>query len=115
MDKNTKKEKRMQAITKQQLKQMNDALEEDFVLINVLPQETFRKKHIRTSINIPYTDDYFESLVELVAGGTKDRKIVVYCASFECQASPKAAEKLDKAGFTQVYDYEGGTEDWFKD
>ncbi len=24
-----------------------------------------------------------------------------------------SARKLDEAGFTQVYDYEGGTQDWF--
>ncbi|MCG5516796.1 MULTISPECIES: rhodanese-like domain-containing protein [unclassified Ectothiorhodospira] len=43
-----------------------------------------------------------------VAGG-KDRKIVVYCANFDCDASRKAAAKLDNTGFTDVLDYEGGT------
>ncbi|KTD14945.1 rhodanese-like domain-containing protein [Legionella israelensis] len=103
----------MQPITKHQLKKMNEVEHEDFVLINVLPQDDFNKKHIRTSINIPYTKDNFAQLVELVAG-SKERKIVVYCASFECNASPQAAEKLDEAGFKQVYDYEGGTKDWFE-
>lgn len=44
----------------------------------------------------------------------KCRKIVVYCSSFECDASRQAAEKLDHAGFEAVYDYEGGTRDWFE-
>ncbi len=104
----------MEQITKEQLKKMNDVKEEDFVLINVLSPDSFKEKHIRTSINIPLEKDNFEDLVQLVSA-SKDRKVVVYCASFECNASPKAAERLEKAGFTQVYDYEGGTKDWFAD
>ena len=103
----------MKTLTRDELKDMNEAQHEDFVLINVLPRDTFNEQHIRTSINIPVDDDNFTELVEKVAGG-KERKIVVYCASFECTASPKAAEKLEQAGFTQVYDYEGGTKDWFE-
>jgi rhodanese-related sulfurtransferase len=91
---------------------MNQWDKEDFVLINVLPEDNFNEKHIRTSINIPHEDKQFTEMVEKVAG-SKDRKIVVYCASFDCDASKKAAEKLEKAGFDRVYDYEGGTKDWF--
>lgn len=104
----------MQTLTREELKEMNQVEHEDFVLINVLSPEDFRKKHIRTSINLPQDDKDFEKMVEKVSGETKERKVVVYCASFECNASPKAAEKLEKAGFTQVYDYEGGTKDWFE-
>lgn len=102
----------MKPIDRDALKRMNEVDHEDFVLINVLPREAFNKKHIRTSINIPIGSDKFAERVESVAG-TKDRKIVVYCANFECSASPKAAKRLEQAGFSQVYDYEGGTEDWF--
>lgn len=45
--------------------------------------------------------------------GDKQRKIVVYCANHDCDASDKAADRLEKAGFKNVYDYAGGTEDWF--
>lgn len=101
----------MQAISRDQLKQMNEQEHEDFVLINVLPRDTFNEDHIRTSVNVPVADDDFIETVDKIAGG-KDRKIVVYCANFDCNASPKAAKKLEEAGFTRVYDYEGGTEDW---
>ncbi|MDX1633894.1 MAG: rhodanese-like domain-containing protein [Marinobacter sp.] len=103
----------MKSITRDDLKTMNETEHEDFVLINVLPREKFNEKHIRTSINIPVDDDDFVDKVESIAG-SKQRKIVVYCANFECDASPKAAKKLEDAGFTQVYDYEGGTKDWFE-
>jgi rhodanese-related sulfurtransferase len=42
----------------------------------------------------------------------KDKDIIVYCASFECHASPTAARKLEQLGYTRVIDYEGGLQDW---
>lgn len=104
----------MQAITKEELKKMNSERHEDFVLINVLPREYFNKAHIRTSVNIPHDQPDFARKVE-EAAGSKERKIVLYCASFDCDASPKAAKKLEQAGFKKVYDYEGGTKDWEED
>lgn len=100
----------MQAITRNQLKAMLDG-GEDFHLINVLPEKDFREAHIPGSVNIPVEDKNFEKEVtDLV--GSKDRTIVVYCASLQCDASPTAAKKLDAAGFTKVLDYEAGIEDW---
>ncbi|SRR6056297_1974505 len=110
---NDKQELIMQAITRDDLKIMNETEHEDFVLINVLPQDDFNEAHIRTSINIPVADDDFESTVARVVGD-RQRKVVVYCANFDCDASPNAARKLESAGFTQVFDYEGGTKDWFE-
>lgn len=103
----------MKTIDRNTLKRMNEVEHEDFVLINVLSRDAFNKRHIRTSVNIPVSSDDFEDRVESIAG-SKDRKIVVYCANFDCDASPKAASKLEAAGFDEVYDYEGGTEDWFE-
>jgi rhodanese-related sulfurtransferase len=102
----------MQTLSKTELKEMNNQEKDDFVLINVLPRDAFREKHIRTSINIPIQGEDFDDTVRKVAGG-KDRKVVVYCASFDCDASAKAAKRLEQAGFEEVYDYEGGTRDWF--
>lgn len=103
----------MQAITPGELDQMNHVDDRDFVLINVLPREAFLDKHIRTSINVQYDDPQFVQKVEALAG-SKEREVVVYCASLECNASARAAKQLDDAGFTRVYDLEGGTRDWFE-
>lgn len=102
----------MQTISRNELKQMNQN-HRDFVLINVLSPEDFNKQHIRTSINIPVKDAKFVEKVKEVAG-SKDRDVIVYCASFDCPASTDAAKALDKAGFSNTYDYEGGTQDWFE-
>jgi rhodanese-related sulfurtransferase len=103
----------IQKITRDDLQGMNDGGKDDFVLVNVLPREEFNQRHIRTSINVPVGSADFPQRVEAVAGG-KQREIVVYCASFDCDASEKAARELDEAGFSRVFDYEGGTKDWLE-
>ncbi len=30
----------------------------------------------------------------------------------DCDASPKAAERMEQLGYERVYDYEGGKVDW---
>ena len=100
----------MQTLTTRRLNEMRQG-EANFELINVLPQDNFEKQHIPGSKNIPATDDAFVQKVEQ-AVGDKDRDVVVYCANESCDMSPKAAKKLESAGFKSVYDYEGGTKAW---
>lgn len=100
----------MQTITTRELRRMQDR-REDFELINVLPEESYREAHIPGSLSIPLNDANFVEAVKRTAG-SKDRRIVVYCASETCDASPKAAEKLEQAGFSNVADYEGGVKQW---
>jgi len=80
-------------------------------LINVLDREEFEKAHIPGSINIPGNrNDFVEQVERRVS--SRDEPVVVYCASVDCQASPKAAKRLESAGFTDVYDFEGGIRGW---
>ncbi|MBD3310281.1 rhodanese-like domain-containing protein [Candidatus Woesearchaeota archaeon] len=99
----------MKTLKKEELKKMIDG-DEEFKLIDVLSKDAFEKKRIPGSVNIPVDEDFEEKIKEKYPD--KDTKIVVYCASFECHSSPKAAEKLDEMGYTEVYDYEGGIRDW---
>lgn len=100
----------MKPIGTEQLESMREE-HDHLAVVNVLDKDAFLERHIPGSANIPVGDALFESRVEKLAGG-KDRPVVVYCASDTCDASPKAAEKLDRAGFERVYDYEGGMEAW---
>src|SRR5690625_3130224 len=102
----------MKATSHSDLKTMNEAEHRDLVMINVLPHDSYNKEHIRSSVNVPVDGDNCTCRVEQIAG-SKEREVVVYCASFDCDATTRAAEKLQQEGFTQVYDYEGGTKDWF--
>ncbi|MFB6295128.1 MAG: rhodanese-like domain-containing protein [Candidatus Nanohaloarchaea archaeon] len=97
----------VETISRSELKEKMDS-GDDFTLVNVLSEEQFEQEHIPGSINIPL-DEVEE---EFPRQFDRDDDIVVYCASESCQASPKAAEKLESMGFTNVADYEGGLADW---
>lgn len=103
----------MKTLSHDDLKKLNEVEHADFLLINVLNLDAFNQQHIRTSISIPLETENFSKLVDIVAGH-KNRKIVVYCASFDCDASTKAAQILEEDGFKDVWDYEGGTKEWFE-
>jgi rhodanese-related sulfurtransferase len=104
----------MQTIDTKQLARMKMTDPGGFLLVNVLSEQAFEKQRIPDSINIPVDGDDFVQNVRDRAG-SKDEKIVVYCASEECNASPRAAKQLTDAGFTNVYDYEVGLEGWIRE
>lgn len=100
----------MQIITAEQVTQLIDS-DDDFLLINTLDEEDFGGTHIPGSINLPESqEDFVDQVYE--RAGSYDKQIVVYCASTRCQSSTRAAQKLEAAGFTHVYDFEAGAEGW---
>jgi len=90
--------------------ELEDTIEndEDFVLIDVLGEDHFEEEHIPGAVNIPLDQIALEAKKRF----NEDEDIVVYCKDRECQASPKAAEKLESLGFENVRDYEPGVEGW---
>ncbi|MEX2515157.1 MAG: rhodanese-like domain-containing protein [Candidatus Paceibacterota bacterium] len=97
-------------ITHEDLKAKFDG-DEDFVLIDVLAPMSYQRAHLPGAINIDVHEDDFVEKVEAEIAD-KSQEIIVYCASFECGASPTAAGKLADAGYENVIDYEGGLKDW---
>jgi len=89
-------------ITREQLKMKRDRGER-FHLVNVLSAEAFARAHIPGSENVP-VNEMDERAPALWEPG---EEIVVYCAGWECHASPRAAAILDELGFLNVYDFEG--------
>lgn len=100
----------MKTLTARDLRKMRDANEE-FLLVNTLPTEHFAATKIPGAINVSEQDADFAPRVEKHSGG-KDKPVVVYCASMSCNSSANGAEKLEQAGFTDVYDFEAGAEGW---
>ena len=100
----------MQTLTTPKLQEMTQQYG-NLAVINVLPEDDFRKEHIPKTKNVPLGLDDFEERVEKIAG-SREKPVVVYCASVDCEASPKAAKKLEEAGFSKVYDYEDGMRGW---
>lgn len=76
-------------------------------LINVLSRKTYEDLHIKGSMNIP-----LKQLKSRANQFSKNQTLVVYCASAHCDASHKAARILNRAGFHNVFVYEGGMKDW---
>lgn len=100
----------MTTITTEQLETFRDA-DVAIPVVNVLDKESFRQGHIPDSINIPAGSANFVMDVAKVTENERS-PIVVYCASASCDASERAAAQLERAGFSKVYDYEGGTQAW---
>jgi len=84
---------------------------DDLLLVDVLSPTSYRREHVPGAVNIPLNSSDFVLRVQERAG-SKDRLIVVYCASADCDASERAAAALERAGFTNVRDFEGGLEEW---
>ena len=80
----------------------------NFILADVLLAESYNKGHIPGAISFPYNTITKENANKLLA---KDSEIVVYCGSFKCQASTKAAQALSALGYN-VVDYKGGLKEW---
>lgn len=103
----------MKTITTEELKKFQEN-DEAFTLVNTLAANEFKKTKIPGAINVPQESEDFATLVEEQAGG-KDEPIVVYCASRQCNSSEEAAQKLEAAGFTDVYRYTDGAAGWQKE
>jgi len=98
----------MKTINAEELKKKIDT-KEDFILVDVLGKESYEARHVPTAINIPVDEIENRASSELP---DKNKEIVVYCASTDCQASPRAAKKLVELGYTNVVDYEAGIAGW---
>lgn len=61
--------------------------------------------------NIPVGASDFEERIQ-AAVPDRDTPVAVYCASPTCRASPEAAEKLERLGYREVYDFEAGMAGW---
>jgi len=83
----------------------------DFVLIDVLGGRSYAKRHLPGAIRIDaHEEDFVEQVKKQIPD--KDKEVIVYCASFSCPLSPKAANDLANAGYKNVIDFEGGLADW---
>ena len=81
---------------------------EDFKLIEVLKEDSYKEGHIPGAINIPVDNLKDEAPKQL----KKTDKIVVYCASYQCHASTNAAKILLEMGYKNVMDFKGGKKTW---
>lgn len=85
----------------------NSDAREGYALINVLSYDEYAKEHIPNSINIPV-----EEINKFEEHFSREKELIVYCSSYNCDAAERAAEALAERGFQRVYDFEEGLDGW---
>lgn len=80
------------------------------LVVEVLNRPYYRKFHLPGAVNIPVSGDFDREIARQAPD--KTRPIVVYCLDEACDASRRAASRLEALGYSRVYDYEGGKNDW---
>jgi rhodanese-related sulfurtransferase len=83
---------------------------QDFTLIEVLPQAEYQRFHLPKAINVPWGPDFERQVSREVPD--KGRTVVVYCADTQCDTSDKAAKKMDEMGYKKVHHYSEGKKGW---
>ncbi len=96
-------------ITRDEVRQAVDA--GSATLVEALPQEYYDKEHLPGALNLPHdgVDELAASLLP-----DKDAAVIVYCSNTACQNSTIAANRLTQLGYTNVFDYEAGKQDWIE-
>lgn len=87
------------------------ASQETFVLLEVLPARYYAAAHLPGAINISL-DHLREAAPTLLPD--KRAFIVVYCSNIQCQNSTIASHELEQMGYSNVYKYAGGKQDWIE-
>lgn len=77
------------------------------LVVHALDAEHYAKGHIPGARNIHYKTMAPEMLPD-----DKSQPIVFYCAGGMCPVGRMAASKALKWGYTDVWEYHGGIEDW---
>ena len=80
------------------------------ILVEALPAQYYEKEHLPGAINIPH-DQIHTLAPDLLPD--KNALIITYCASTACPNSRIAATALQELGYSNVYEYVEGKEDWF--
>jgi len=90
---------------------MEEALiADDIQLIDVRTKAEFASGHIDDAKNIVYQGSDWD---KQVASLDKDKPVYVYCA--KGGRSAKCASKLEEAGFTKIFDLDGGVTKWINE
>lgn len=76
-------------------------------LIDVRTPNEYAEGHINGAANIDFRDKNFENLISKI---DKTKPIAVYCG--RGGRSSKCSAYMKKAGFTKIYDLDGGITEW---
>ncbi len=83
---------------------------EDIIIVDARAHEDFLKGHIANSISLLLSDVDSKAAHYI----KKNIPVIVYSNDENCPASGLVAEKLDKLGYSPVYNYNPSYADWIK-
>ena len=86
----------------------SEVLGKEVQLVDVRTPEEFEAGHIGTAVNYNIIDS--ETFLKQIESLKKDEPVYLYCKMGG--RSNRAAELLKEKGFTKLYDYSGGYNDW---
>ncbi|CAN5736577.1 rhodanese-like domain-containing protein [soil metagenome] len=103
----------MAQVTKIDRDELKVRIEESngLVVVEALGPSYFEDAHLPGALNLPH-DQVDEFAPQLLPD--KDAEIVVYCSNLACQNSVQASRRLVELGYTRVFEYEDGKQDWIE-
>jgi len=84
---------------------------EQAVLIDVLPKARYQQTHLPGALHACVFEVTFLNQIAALAGD-REKPLVVYGADVQTHDAPMAADKLQRAGYQQVFILEGGLKAW---
>lgn len=84
--------------------------EEDLTIVDSRKPSDYADGHIETAVNLINTETDARSLKEVV--GAKDTPVLFYCNGIDCGRAADAVERAKDAGYTDIYYYALGMEEW---
>lgn len=101
---------RLPTISREDLKARLDA-GDDVTIVEALGGMYYADAHLPGAINIPH--DQVDTLAPQLLT-KKDAEIVVYCSNTACPNSTIATRRLLHLGYTRVFEYVEGKQDWIE-
>jgi rhodanese-related sulfurtransferase len=83
--------------------------DEDLVIVEALGPMYFDDAHLPGAQNLPH--DQVDELAATVLPD-RDALVIVYCSNMACQNSVVASRRLAELGYSKVYEYVEGKQDW---
>ena len=82
---------------------------EPLTLVETLAATSYARGHLPGAIDLPPGE---ARRLAPALFPDRDAEIVLYCASYDCDASSRVAAVLTALGYTNLVEYHGGKADW---
>ncbi len=88
----------------------NAIVEQNAIIVDARSKMQYMFGHIDGAVNVPVDDSDVEALVE--THRLRDKPLILYCTSAECDMAERLSEKLFTFGLKEIKIYSGGWEEW---